>query len=310
MTARLALALCAITVSAAHGATLTPSNDDGVLVNAVVALVNGDAVTKLEVDSHVAEFLRANPEATREQLRKIWEQAREAVIDHRLLIQEARRRSVQVPPEIVNERIERYKKAGLKVEGRRDLIRERLMVEGLLRQLVTARSIAPREVTDYYERHREDFLLPERRHVFLIAVRGKPGDSTDAVKEQAQKLHERLRKGEDFVAMAKAESQGAYAEKGGDHGWLKKGALVGKLDEVVFALKPGEVSVPAATRDGYVLVKVAAVQPANQQPLAKARAAILDRLQAEYRFKRRRQLIEGLRSTASVIRLDAFPKAK
>jgi parvulin-like peptidyl-prolyl isomerase len=290
--------------TAGRAGSLTPQDDQGILVNAVVALVNGEPVTKLEVDARVADFLRANPEVEDDEIQKLWQEAREAVIEHGLLIQEAKRRNVEVEPDAVNEQIERYQKAGIDMEKRRDLVRERLMVERLLRRLISARSITPHDVTAYYEEHREDFVLPERRHVYLILVRSGSGGGANSAKEKARAIHQELKEGADLVAQAKAHSQGAYAGKGGDHGWLKKGALVEPIDEVVFQLKPGEISDPIPTKAGYAIVKVAAVEPAERQSLAKARATILDRLQAEHRLKRRRELIERLRSRASIIRLD------
>lgn len=309
MTRRSLMLVLTVAVATVHAGTLTPREDDGILVNAVVALVNSDPVTKLEVDAQVADFLRANPDVPREDLRSFWEKAREGLIEHRLLIQEAKRRNVEVDPDRVNEELERFRKAGINVEGRRDLVRERLMVQRLLRQLISARSIAPQEVTAYYKAHADQFALPERRHVYLIKTRVHPDKGgRPAAKKKAQELLERLKKGEDFVSLAKGHSQGAFADKGGDHGWLKKGSLVGPLDKAISKLKPGEVSDPVAVQDGYLLLKVAAIQPASEQSLAQARDAILARLQAQHRLKRRRQLIERLRDTASIIRLDLFRK--
>jgi hypothetical protein len=63
------------------------------------------------------------------------------------------------------------------------------------------------------------------------------------------------------------------------------------------------------TADGYILLKVAGVQPASRQSLAEARPTIVRRLQAERRQQRRTQLVERLRRSASILRLDIYPKA-
>ncbi len=280
------------------------------LVNAIVAIVNNEAITKLDVDGLVLEFCRDAPNLTADELRARWEEAREALIENRLLVQEARRRQIEVPPEEVNEEIARLKKAGINAEERRDVVRENLMVGRLLASLQSARAISPDEVADYYEKHREDFLLREQRQVLLIAVQAADfGGEKAAAARKAQEIVEALRKGEDFAALARRHSKGPAADRGGDQGWMKKGSLIPALDDVVFRLKPGEFSGPVEVPDGYVVVKVAGVRPASQLSLAEARPEIERQLQAAERKRRRAQLIERLRNEATVLRLDFLPKA-
>jgi parvulin-like peptidyl-prolyl isomerase len=293
-----------------------PDKGRGVLVNAVVAIVNNVPVTKLQVDERVPEFLRDPTAATADQIQAAWDKAREIVIDERLLIEEARRRQVEVAPEDVNAEIQRLKDMGVNVEGRRDLIRERLMMFRMLAMLRSARTITPEEVTAYYESHSDEFVLRERRRLLLLAVYAsqlKPdqGGGTKAeAKQLADDLLARLKNGEDFAALAKKHSHGPNADKGGDQGWIKKGSWVEALDEAAFKLQPGQTSDPLETQDGYIILKLAEVQPASRQSLAEARPAILERLQRRYVQEQRKQLLERLRQTASIIRLDLQPKAE
>jgi len=282
----------------------------GTVLNAIVAIVNNEAITKLDVDGLVAELYRDSPNLTPDEYRATWDKAREALIENRLLVQEARRRQVEVPPDEVNEEVERLKKAGIKAEERRDMVRENLMVGRLLAALQSARAISPEEVADYYAKHRDDFLLREQRQVLLIVVPASDfGGDKAAAARKAQEIAEALKKGEDFAALARRHSKGPAADKGGDQGWRKKGSLIPALDEVVFRLKPGEFGGPVEAADGSIVVKVAAVRPASQQSLAEARPAIERQLQADERQRRRTQLIERLRNEATVLRLDFLPKA-
>ncbi|HUT32655.1 MAG TPA: peptidyl-prolyl cis-trans isomerase [Planctomycetota bacterium] len=286
------------------------AGDPDAVVNAIVAVVNNEAITKLEVDGLVAELYRETSNLTPDEYRATWERAREALIDNRLLVQEARRRQVEVPPEEVNAEIERLEKAGLKAESRRDMIRESLMVARLLVALHSPRAISPDEVAEYYEKHQEDFVLREQRQVLLIVVRSSDfGGDRAAARKKADEVVEALKKGEDFGLLAKRHSKGPAADKGGDQGWMKKGALIPALDDVVFRLKAGEFHGPVESDDSYLIVKVAAVRPASRQSLAEARLAIERQLQSEHRQRRRDQLIERLRREASILRFDFFPKA-
>ena len=297
----------ALLASSAQGA----AEPEGPSVNAIVAIVNNEPVTKLEVDALVAEFFRDATNVPPEEYRATWEKAREALIENKLLIQEARRRNVEVKPEEVNEEVERLKRAKVEAESRRDMIRERLMVSHMLAMLYTARGVTPEEIAEYYEKHPDEFVLRERRNVFLIVVRARDfNGGKEAARKQAQEILDALKKGEDFATLAKRYSKGPFAEKGGDQGWMEKGALLPALDDVVSKLKAGECSGLIEDDDGFKVLKVASIQPASRQPLAEARPAIERQLQAQERQKRRNQLIERLRAEASIIRLDVYPKTK
>jgi parvulin-like peptidyl-prolyl isomerase len=285
--------------------------EEGELVNAVVAIVNNEAVTKLEVDMLVAEIHRNAESITPEQYRETWEKARDSMIEQQLLVQEARRLKIEIDPDEVNEEVQRLKKAGVKAaEDRRDVIRERFMVSRMLQQLATARAVSPQEIDDYYAKHPDEFVLRERRHVLLIGIYAQAfNDDMAAARKKAEEIREQLKKGEDFAALAKAHSNGPFAEKGGDQGWLEKGALVKSLDDAIFRLKAGECSDLVETKDGYLILKVAGVQPASRQSLAEARAAIARRLQDDCRQARRQQLVEQLKRTATIVRFDLYPKS-
>lgn len=301
-------ALVVLPLAARAGETAT--EDEGQVINAVVALVNNEPVTKLEVDTIVVEMLRGAANVTPEQVRAARERAREGLIQQKLLVQEARRRQVEVAPEEVNAEIERYRKMGIDAEDRRDLIRERLLVANLLRRLQSVRSITPEQVATYYREHPDDFVKPERRHVFVLGIyaRSFGGDKKKA-KERAEEILGRLNQGEDFAALAKKHSDAAYADKGGDWGWIEKGALVSPLDAVAAKLKPGQASDLVEAEDGYLIVKVAGVQPPSRQSLAEARDAIQRVLLDDYRKKRRGRLIEQLKTSASILRFDLEPSS-
>lgn len=300
---------CVLVVAVAMsvlGAEVRPPPD-----NAIVAIVDNVAVTKLEVDSLLREFYRDLGKIPPAEYRALWEKGREALIDHKLLIEEARRRKIAISPEEVNAEVERLKRAGVNVEHQRDVVRERLMVSRLLAVLQSARAISPRDVTDYYQKHRDDFVLPERRHVFLLAVYARAhGGEKAAAKKQAGEILQALRKGEDFATLAKRHSNGPFADKGGDQGWLQGGTLVPKLDAVVARLKPGECSDLVETDEGYIILKVAGVQPASHQSLAEARPLIERRLREEARKKERERLLARLRKGASVLRFDLLPATR
>jgi len=61
--------------------------------------------------------------------------------------------------------------------------------------------------------------------------------------DEAKDIAERLKKGEDFAALAKEKSKDTNA-KGGDHGFFTRGQMLKPFEEAVFALDVGDISEP------------------------------------------------------------------
>jgi parvulin-like peptidyl-prolyl isomerase len=294
------------------------SEPEGQLINRVVAIVDNDTVTSLEVGQMVAQYRQSMPDATPAQIEEAKTKSREMLIDQILILQEAKRRKVTVPPERVNEEIKRLKKAGMKdAEDRRDLIRDRLMLSRFLAMVRTPRAVTPQEAEEYYHAHGDEFMMRERRHVLLLVIDPqelKSGDGRRLSRDEAlafvDGLHKQLVAGEDFAAMAKKHSSGPAADKGGDLGWFAKGVLREEQENLIFGMKPGEVSRVIESPDGYQIFKLAGIQPPSRKPLAEARETILERLEAQQRRRQETALLKRLRAGASIILLDLEPKSE
>lgn len=78
-----------------------------------------------------------------------------------------------------------------------------------------------------------------------------------ADEEAANKVLDRLNKGEDFGALAKELSTDSGSkDKGGDVGWFGRGAMVKAFEENAFSMKIGETSKPVKTDYGYHIIQV------------------------------------------------------
>lgn len=101
--------------------------------------------------------------------------------------------------------------------------------------------------------------------------------------EEAQKVLERLRAGEDFAAIAAELSlDTSTKDKGGEMDWVARGAAAPEVEAVLFALEPGQLSDSLEISGAYeiyqVLEKAAAREVSTDQ-----RALIEERLYAEWR---------------------------
>ena len=118
--------------------------------------------------------------------------------------------------------------------------------------------------------------------------------------EEANDLVERLKKGEEFAALAKEKSKDASAE-GGDLGFFAKGQMVKPFEEAAFALDVGEVSEPVQTQFGWHIIKV---EEKRDQPLPTfdqvKEAIIVQLIQAKAQ-----EVVTGLRDAAKIEVVDA-----
>jgi parvulin-like peptidyl-prolyl isomerase len=75
--------------------------------------------------------------------------------------------------------------------------------------------------------------------------------------EDARAALERIRKGEDFAAVAKEVSTDTGTkDNGGDLGWFPRGMMTEEFEAAAFALQPGQVSDVVQTSYGYHIIKV------------------------------------------------------
>jgi peptidyl-prolyl cis-trans isomerase D len=78
-----------------------------------------------------------------------------------------------------------------------------------------------------------------------------------ATEEEARAIIVRLGKGEDFAAIAAAESlDTSNSTTGGDLGWFYTGQMVEPFETAAYALAIGEISEPVATDFGYHVIQV------------------------------------------------------
>ncbi|MCX8068947.1 MAG: peptidyl-prolyl cis-trans isomerase [Thermodesulfovibrionales bacterium] len=104
------------------------------------------------------------------------------------------------------------------------------------------------ELKEFYEKHKDEFTTPTQVRLSQIVVKD---DKT------AQKVMDKLQKGEDFSKVAQEMSIDKNTAKGGgDMGVFKKGDLNKDLENIAFRLKKGEVSNPIPLKDGIHILKV------------------------------------------------------
>lgn len=77
------------------------------------------------------------------------------------------------------------------------------------------------------------------------------------VKDQAaaERIYERVKKGESFESLARQYSTCPSKSKGGDLGWFSEGQMVAPFENAVRRMGMGSISRPVRTQLGYHVIK-------------------------------------------------------
>lgn len=91
------------------------------------------------------------------------------------------------------------------------------------------------------------------RHI-LFAVNDETKDAE--VKRNAQKVLDRVKKGEDFAALAAEFGEDGTRDQGGDLGWFGRGRMVTEFEQAAFGAEAGLLPELVKTQFGYHIVQV------------------------------------------------------
>ncbi|MBV8307658.1 MAG: peptidylprolyl isomerase [Gammaproteobacteria bacterium] len=98
----------------------------------------------------------------------------------------------------------------------------------------------------------------------------------------AQKIIERLDKGEKFEALAKSESMDSSKNNGGDLGWFTPGRMVPEFAGAVMALKPGEYThKPVQTQYGWHVIQLLETREVTPPPFEQVRQRLVQVVQGK-----------------------------
>ncbi len=127
----------------------------------------------------------------------------------------------------------------------------------------------------YYDQHKNDSIEVKARHI-LIRYKGSPvplrPDQKELTQEEAlakaTSLRDKIEKGADFGALAKAESDDVGSgANGGDLGSFGKGRMVKEFDEAAFSLPIGQISQPVKSQFGYHIIQVESRGPQTYEQM-------------------------------------------
>lgn len=268
-----------------------------------VASVNGVKISSEALDRRFDEHLRArNMNIARlqrpDRVREMKRAALDELIHEELLWQQAQRENRIASDDDVERALaqaveragsrERFlngiARQGFDEAGYRRHVRRMLSADLAAQRLVDGRVQVPdAEVEAFYRANAQTFEQPERvlvREIMLHVPPDADAEARNAARQRMQAVATQLAAGADFAELARRYSQHPTRQWGGAHDPVARGQLAPALDDVAFALRPGQTSGIVETADGLHLLRVDERRPAQTVPLEAVRERIREHLLA------------------------------
>ena len=264
--------------SASSAAVRTPTK---AMIGVALATVNDHPIGTKEFDPQAIR--RAGPSGDLPMDVRL--EVIDDLVDEKLLYIEALRRDLDLDPKI-----------------------QKMMVNTLLKEAVYS-SVRTSDITEdelraYFEEHKDEFIVPAKLQVKRILVKPKGDETPDMAKNRAEEIRaEVVARPADFKTLAQQHSQGPFARRGGDMGYLTTEGKPGVDPAVVaqaFEIDRGDVSEVFETRDGWNIVQVAARRDKVERTFEQMRGSVLRKVKSEKYRSLYESYVAGLREKATI----------
>lgn len=286
---------------------------------AVLARVNGEAVTKVDFDRLIKNMeLSAKEPIPAERRDEIFRNALDQLVTYTVLTQATRARNVTIPDAEIDGNIkqmqsqfateEGFKKAlaarGMTLEKLRSDARTEMCINKMMETEVSGQAPATDvQVREFYDTNPDKFKQPEavRASHILFAVDEKADEATkQKILTKAQGVLKEARGGADFAQLARQHSADGSAAQGGDLNFFPRGQMVGPFDQAAFSMKPGEISDLVTTQFGYHIIKLTERRPASTVAFEQVAPRVKEYLTEQQKQARAQAFIVSLKQKAKI----------
>ena len=305
----------------ATGAAETKAAAPSVELKDPVAKVNGEAITKAQVEEAFAAAVQASgvkaadlaPAEKLNGYRQIVDElimdklvakaaAGETVSDEDIAAEIAKLKK-QFPSEDAFQA--QLKEAGQSPEKLKAALTTMLQQQHWMQsQIKDGDKITEADAKKFYDTNTEEFKNPETVKASHILFTVNKTDSEEVVKQKetaAKDAAARAKKGEDFNTLAKelSEEPGAK-ESGGDLGFFAKDRMVPEFANAAFSQKPGDISDPVKTQFGWHVIKVTEKKPAGTVPFEEVKDQITAYLKSAKQRDAVQAVLKKLKDSAQI----------
>ena len=286
MTRRVPSLLAALALlTAAAPAPAAERLRDPIRLDRVVAVVNSEVITRLELDDQVRLATRelnrqGTPMPRPDQLER---QLLERMITTRVLLQFARETGLRVDDAQVDRALGRVAdqnkltlpqlrevlaQDGVDYNRYREDLRSDIIVARLREREVDSRLTVSDAEVDVQLRNQaasgrnDEYSL---LHILVTVPEAATPEQLGARKARAEEALARLREGADFLQISSVYSDAPNALQGGDLGWRPLGRLPTLFAQAAAAMKTGDLAGPLRSPNGFHILKLVDKRAIGQQ---------------------------------------------
>ncbi len=274
---RISVLILAMSLTAPAAAQESPGNGRATLLDRVVAVVNNEVVTQLDLDEQVKvavqQLRRQGTPLPAEQV--LERQLLERLITARVLAQSARETGVRVDDGQLQRALERiaqenkmspegFRKAlesdGVNFNRFREELRNEIMIARLKEREVDSKILITEAEIDNYLNNQQtqagkddEFSLG---HILILVPEQASPEQIQARRGVADKALQDLKGGADFRQVSSGVSDAENALEGGPLGWRAASRLPQLFVDAVKPLKVGEISNVVRSANGFHILKL------------------------------------------------------
>lgn len=134
---------------------------------------------------------------------------------------------------------------GLTEEEYKNVLKENTIVNEYINKKMEGYEVSQEEKEKFFEENKDAFYERSARHILV------------ETEDEANKVLQRLKDGEDFAELAKELSKDpGSAAQGGDLGFFPQGRMVAEFNDFVFGNNVGDLSDPIKSDFGYHIIEI------------------------------------------------------
>jgi peptidyl-prolyl cis-trans isomerase SurA len=251
------------------------------LIDGIAAIVGEHIILRSEVEQFArlnASQLNIEPRRNPEKFKLIYQQSLDALIDEKILLEQAKIETIEVKNRDVEMMLEQQIESIIQQAGSKEraekilgspisqikkdyypIVKNRLIIEQLRSEKFKDVTVTRREIEEFYEHYKDSIPeIPQTYDFSHILFSISPGEREEReALAKADSILNRLKEGEDFGKLAKLYSDDpGSAREGGNLSYISRGGFIKEFEEVAFSLEKGQISDIVKTDFGYHIIQL------------------------------------------------------
>ncbi|MGE3959228.1 MAG: peptidyl-prolyl cis-trans isomerase [Vicinamibacterales bacterium] len=142
-------------------------------------------------------------------------------------------------------------------------------------------NVTPADLTRAYNENIQQYQTPEQVRASHILLKTEGKDEA-AVRARAEEVLKEAKGGADFAELAKKYSEDeSNAQNGGDLDYFGRGRMVPEFDAAAFAMEPGQISDLVKTQFGFHIIKLTDKKAGTTRPIDEVKAQLTEQIQSD-----------------------------